>query len=128
MSGNTFVFVDEGKYYPLHNIYYITGRSLQELQVLAALLMSDFVRSQLASVTNKMNGGFARWQSQHLRKLRLPDIQMIPECETQALLNGYSRRNIETINSAVERILATPTKRPLRKVKAPIEPTLQFAY
>ena len=128
MSGNTFVFVDEGQYYPLHNIYYITGQNLKNLKVLAALLMSDFVRNPLASVTNKMNGGFARWQSQHLRKLRLPDIQVIPEDDLQALLNGYSRRNIEIINSAVERILATPNKRPLRKVKATMEPTLQFAY
>ena len=79
MSGNAFVFVDEGQYYPLHNIYYIKGRTLKYLKVLAALLMSDFVRNQLASVTNKMNGGFARWQTQHLRKLRLPDIQVIPK-------------------------------------------------
>lgn len=128
MSGNTFVFVDEGKYYPLHNIYYITGRSIKELQVLAALLMSDFVRTQLASVTNKMNGGFARWQSQHLRKLRLPDIQAMPESDIQALLDGYFKRDIQTINLAVERILASPTKRPLRKTRAQAEPTLQFAY
>lgn len=128
MSGNTFVFVDEGKYYPLHNIYYITGRPIKELKVLAALLMSDFVRSQLASVTNKMNGGFARWQSQHLRKLRLPDIQSMSENDLQSLLDGYSRRDTHTINSAVEKILATPIKRPLRKIYATSEPTLQFAY
>lgn len=128
MSGNAFVFVDEGQYYPLHNIYYIKGRTLKYLKVLAALLMSDFVRNQLASVTNKMNGGFARWQTQHLRKLRLPDIQVIPEDDLQALLNGYSSRNIETINTTVERILATPTKQSLRKAKAPMEPTLQFVY
>ena len=128
MSGNTFVFVDEGKYYPLHNIYYITGRPIKELKVLAALLMSDFVRSQLASVTNKMNGGFARWQSQHLRKLRLPDIQSMSENDLQSLLDGYSRRDIHSINSAVEKILATPIKRPLRKIYSTSEPTLQFAY
>ena len=128
MSGNTFVFVDEGRYYPLHNIYYITGRPIKELKVLAALLMSDFVRAQLASVTNKMNGGFARWQSQHLRKLRLPDIHTMSENDIQALLDGYSRRDIHSINSAVEKILATPTQQPSRRSQSQTEPTLQFAY
>lgn len=128
ISGNTFVFVDEGKYYPLHNIYYITGQPIKELKVLATLLMSDFVRTQLASVTNRMNGGFARWQSQHLRKLRLPDIKTISEDDIQALLNGYSKRDIHTINSIVEKIMATPIKQPSRKTYSTLEPTLQFVH
>ena len=129
MSGNTFVFVDEGRYYPLHNIYYITGRSVRDLKILAALLMSDFVRSQLAAVTNKMNGGFARWQSQHLRKLRLPHVEDVTGCDAEALLGAYDRRDVEAINSAVGRLLANPTKRKVRgKPHAPVEMTLQFAY
>ena len=101
MSGNTYVFVDEGEYYPLHNIYYIIGRSSAHLRLLAAFLMSDFVRNQLSAVTNKMNGGFLRWQSQHLRKLRLPKLNAIPSDEVEQLLSLYENRNIESLNKRI---------------------------
>lgn len=106
MSGNTFVFVDDGNFYPLHNIYYITGHSLTILRVLAAFLMSDMVRNQLAAVTNQMNGGFSRWQSQHLRKLRLPDITRIPSDEIQQLLSIYERRDVVMLNTKINQYFA----------------------
>lgn len=127
ISGNTFVFVDEGKYYPLHNIYHITGHSAVQLRILAALLMSDFVRKQLASVSNKMNGGFARWQSQHLRKLRLPDIRSISAENVQLLLDCYHRKDISAINALILKILAAPSKRTIQREYVPMEYTLQFA-
>ena len=101
MSGNTYVFVDEGKYYPLHNIYYIIGSSSTLLRLLAAFLMSDFVRNQLSAVTNKMNGGFPRWQSQHLRKLRLPKLNAIPSDEVEQLLSLYDKRNVARLNEKI---------------------------
>ena len=107
MSGNTFVFVDDGKYYPLHNIYYITGNSATQLRLLAAFLMSDMVRSQLAAVTNQMSGGFSRWQSQHLRKLRLPDITKIPSDKVEQLLSHYETRNLAMLNTKINQYFAT---------------------
>ncbi len=101
MSGNTYVFVDEGNYYPLHNIYYIIGGSSRHLKLLAAFLMSDFVRNQLAAVTNKMNGGFSRWQSQHLRKLRLPKLNAIPAEDVQQLLSFYEDRKVSSLNKKI---------------------------
>ena len=101
MSGNTYVFVDDGEYYPLHNIYYIIGSSSMQLRLLAAFLMSDFVRNQLAAVTNKMNGGFSRWQSQHLRKLRLPRLSTIPAEDVQQLLSLYESRKIASLNKKI---------------------------
>ena len=103
MSGNTYVFVDDGEFYPLHNIYYIVGRSSVQLRLLAAFLMSDFVRSQLAAVTNKMNGGFPRWQSQHLRKLRIPQLSSISEDDVQLLLSHYERHEISNLNKRISK-------------------------
>lgn len=103
MSGNTFVFVDEGKFYPLHNIYYITGRSDVHLRLLATFLMSDYIRNQLAAVTNTMNGGFPRWQSQHLRKLRLPDLNTIPAKDVKTLLSHYEQGELASINSTLKK-------------------------
>ena len=57
ISGNQLIFVDNGRFYPQHNLYYITGGSLRQLQLLSAMLMSDYVKSQLLSITNCMNGG-----------------------------------------------------------------------
>ncbi|MBQ3325295.1 MAG: N-6 DNA methylase [Muribaculaceae bacterium] len=101
MSGNTYVFVDDGNFYPLHNIYYITGNSSIKLRLLAAFLMSDFVRNQLSSVTNRMNGGFMRWQSQHLRKLRLPNLNIITPDDVQNILSSYEGRDISAINKLI---------------------------
>ena len=105
MSGNNYVFVDDGNYYPLHNIYYIIGSSLVQLRLLAAFLMSDFVRNQLASVTNKMNGGYPRWQSQHLRKLKIPRLSSIPADDVQQLLSHYERREISNLNKKINRFV-----------------------
>lgn len=103
MSGNTFVFVDDGEFYPLHNIYYIVGRSSVQLRLLAAFLMSDFVRNQLASVTNKMNGGFPRWQSQHLRKLKIPRLCSISADDVQHILSYYEQHDISSLNKRINR-------------------------
>lgn len=105
MSGNTYVFVDDGNYYPLHNIYYIIGSSTVQLRLLAAFLMSDFVRKQLSAVTNKMNGGFPRWQSQHLRKLKIPRLSSIPADDVQMLLSYYERNDISSLNNRIKRFI-----------------------
>ena len=105
ISGNTFVFVDEGRYYPLHNIYYITRGSLRELQLLAAILMSDFIHDQLYKMTNKMNGGYARWQSQYLRRLHVPTINDIPDNLANDILTCYYKRDIEGINYYTTKIV-----------------------
>lgn len=105
ISGNTYVFVDEGNFYPLHNIYYIIGGSLRELHILAALMMSDFIRDQLNRMTNKMNGGYARWQSQYLKKLRVPTISQIPDELVANILTCYKDRNLDGINYYTYEIL-----------------------
>ncbi|MCQ2273350.1 MAG: N-6 DNA methylase [Bacteroidales bacterium] len=115
ISGNTYVFVDEGKYYPQHNIYYITGGTKEQLQLLAALLMSDFVRTQLDNVTNKMNGGYARWQSQHLRKLHIPNVSEISTSLASALLDCYQKKNIAGINYYTQEIIEQETARPAKR-------------
>lgn len=105
ISGNTYVFVDEGSYYPQHNIYYITGRKTRELRILAAILMSDFVRQQLDNLTNHMNGGYARWQSQYLRKLHVPTVAAIPTEMADKLLKCYDEHNLSGINYFTTEIL-----------------------
>jgi hypothetical protein len=101
ISGNTHLLIDRGEYYPHHNLYYITGNSYQKLVLLAAILMSDFVKDQLMELGNKMNGGYPRWQSQNLKRLRLPIIEAIPVEIAKKILSAYGRKDYVTINQII---------------------------
>ncbi len=105
ISGNNVVFIDYGFFYPAHNIYYITGKSLSELEQLAALLMSKFVRTQIEKISNKMNGGLPRWQSQSIRRLRIPLLSIIPPKLSCRLIDAYHNRNKVELDSIVDEIV-----------------------
>lgn len=107
ISKNNNIFLDTGKYYPNHNIYFITSADIQELRVLGAFLMSDFVRSQLSRLSNKMNGGYVRWQSQYLRKIKIPVIQQLPIEIVGKLERLFEEKNIPEINNTINFIINT---------------------
>jgi hypothetical protein len=62
---------DDGKYYPHHNVYWITSTSWN-LRALQALLRSTLVLEQIRAHSVQMRGGALRYQAQVLRKVRLP--------------------------------------------------------
>lgn len=101
ISGNTRIFIDKGSYYPHHNLYYITGHDNEKLIALAAILMSDFVKDQLLELGTTMNGGYPRWQSQNLKKLRIPILTTIPNDTYQELIHAYQRNDLQRINELV---------------------------
>jgi adenine-specific DNA-methyltransferase len=101
ISGNSYLFIDRGNFYPHHNLYYITGREYDKLELLAAILMSSFVKIQLLELGNKMNGGYPRWQSQNLKKLRVPIIDAIPAETARTLSRAYQKRDYDQINNII---------------------------
>lgn len=105
ISGNNIIFIDYGLYYPAHNIYYITGNSISQLEQLAAILMSQFVKKQIDGISNRMNGGFPRWQSQNIKRIRIPRIATIPAKLSFKLIHAYHNRNIEEIDLIVNDII-----------------------
>lgn len=105
ISGNNIIFIDYGLYYPAHNIYYITGKSISQLEQLAAILMSEFVKKQIEGISNRMNGGFPRWQSQSIKRIRIPRISTIPHNLSYQLIGAYHNRNIKDIDSIVNHIV-----------------------
>lgn len=109
MSANTFIFVDEGLFYPSHNLYYVTGADVRHLKLLSAVLISEFTFRQLSNITNKMNGDFIRWQSQYLHKLRVPNVFSFEEKEANSLLSAYDNFDIVGINEIISRILSKQT-------------------
>lgn len=101
ISGNRFIHVDDGNYYPHHNLYYIIGGTYRQMCILASILMSDFVYKQLLYIGNKMKGGYPRWQSQNIRKLRIPLLNAMPESLQESLLEAYKNNDLNKINSIV---------------------------
>jgi len=98
ISGNSHLFIDGGNFYPHHNLYYIAGRKYDELVILASILESKFIRDQLMELGTTMNGGYPRWQSQNLKKLKVPRIDAIPKETADELIRAYHERDYETIN------------------------------
>lgn len=127
ITGNKIIFIDKGLFYPAHNIYYITGRPLEELEPLAAILMSRFVRSQIENISNKMNGGLPRWQSQNIKRIRIPIISDIPTKLKDKLVDAYQSHNITEIDRIVDSILNLKCEKNLVSVKPAIPKSL-FDY
>ncbi len=106
ISANNYILIDNGSYYPHHNLYYITGKNIDQLKILSAVLMSDFIIKQLSNLANSMNGGYPRWQSQYVRKLKVPDISTLHTNHSQQLISCYDSKDIKGINSIVNSVLA----------------------
>ena len=51
-----------------------------------------------------MNGGFPRWQSQYLRKLKVPNIGLLDKALCDQLINCYDIRDYDKINTLVDQI------------------------
>lgn len=71
------VGLDPGRFYPHHNVYWITSEGW-DLRVLQALLRSRIVLGQIRAFSVQMRGGSVRYQAQVLRQLRLPEAAAIP--------------------------------------------------
>ena len=128
ISGNSLFFIDEGHFYPLHNLYYITGKDMHQLKLLCSILMSDFVKKQIQEQSNNMNGGYARWQSQNLRKLRIPYIKGITQEQAAILEDGYDKKNLKLINDCVTSMInRMPTIKLPKAPKKPIQLSLTFS-
>lgn len=127
ISGNSLFFIDEGHFYPLHNIYYVTGENMHLLKILCAILMSDFVNDQIQDISNCMNGGYPRWQSQHLRKLRIPYIKGINPEQASLLEDAYDKKNLQQINNCMELLVHSDITSKIKAATKPIQLSLAFS-
>ncbi|MEA1954356.1 MAG: Eco57I restriction-modification methylase domain-containing protein [Campylobacterota bacterium] len=96
-----FLHIDRGDYYPHHNLYYIIHKDIDKLKLLATILMSDFIKEQLSKIGIKMNGGLPRFQSQTLKKLRIPNIEAFPIFEQDSLIEAYEKKDFAVMNRLI---------------------------
>jgi adenine-specific DNA-methyltransferase len=97
--------IDEGKYYPHHNLYYITGGNVESLKVIGALLSTEFVRKQIEAASVLMRGGYARWQSQNIRRVHIPNIDKIPAKQKKELIHAYDTKDIQLADIVLNKLL-----------------------
>lgn len=71
IKGEAHIVYESGRYYPHHNLYYITSDSW-DLHALRAVLLSGIARLFVASYSTRMRGGYLRFQAQYLRRIRVP--------------------------------------------------------
>lgn len=71
IKGAANVVYDAGKYYPHHNLYYVTAGEW-DLYALQAVLRSSVAHLFVANYSTRMRGDFLRFQAQYLRRIHLP--------------------------------------------------------
>jgi hypothetical protein len=90
---------DDGRFYPHHNLYWITSKEW-DLRVLQALLRSSCVLNQVRAISVQMRGGSVRYQAQVLRKLRIPHVAKITgqlKMQLASVAASANQREIDSI-------------------------------
>ena len=95
--------LDEGGYYPHHNLYFVTSDTW-DLEVLGGLLLSDFANLFVGAYCVKMRGGCYRFQAQYLRRIRVPDPTTMSAANRRRLTKAFGDRDVEMATAAAMRL------------------------
>jgi len=99
IKGTAHVVYEDGRFYPHHNLYYITSEEW-DLRALQAVLVSGIARLFVSVYSTRMRGGYLRFQAQYLRRIRLPRWTEIPEAIKAELIDAAGRGDAQACNTA----------------------------
>lgn len=97
--------LDEGDYYPHHNLYHVTSAGW-DLEVLGGLLLSEVANLFVGSYCVKMQGGCYRFQAQYLRRIRVPNLAQVKRQDARALARAFADRDVEAATAVALRLYA----------------------
>lgn len=100
IKGEAVFALDEGHFYPHHNLYYIESDEW-DLRALRAVLRSSLSVMIVATYCTRMAGGFLRFQAQYLRRLRLPRWEHVPKEHRVALRLADESNDADVVDAAV---------------------------
>lgn len=100
IKGEPTVVLDDGRYYPHHNLYFVLSDEW-ELPALATLLRSSVAVLFIASYCVRMSGGFLRFQAQYLRRIHVPRWSLLTELQRAGLRAASTSLDIALIDAAV---------------------------
>lgn len=111
IKGDANVVYEEGRFYPHHNLYYVTA-SDWDLHALRAVLISGIAKLFVATYSTRMRGGYLRFQAQYLRRIRLPRWTDVSEKTQNALIRAADCGDIQSCNESVYNLYElTPQER-----------------
>ena len=85
--------LDEGRYYPHHNLYFVVSDTW-DLEVLGGLLLSGIANLFVGAYCVKMRGGCYRFQAQYLRRIRVPQPGALAQDLRDALADAFVARDV----------------------------------
>ncbi|WP_241773914.1 Eco57I restriction-modification methylase domain-containing protein [Micromonospora haikouensis] len=95
--------LDEGGFYPHHNLYYIVSDAW-DLRVLGGLLLSGVAQAFVEAYAVRMRGGTLRFQAQYLRRIRVPRPETISATDRAALVAAFDERNARAATEVALRV------------------------
>ncbi len=95
--------LDEGSYYPHHNLYFVTSRKW-DLEVLGGLLLSDITNLFVGVYCVKMRGGCYRFQAQYIRRVRVPNREAISKRDERVLARAFQERDVAAATAVAMKI------------------------
>jgi adenine-specific DNA-methyltransferase len=84
--------LDDGDFYPHHNLYHVTSTEWPT-EVLGGLLLSGIANLFVGAYCVKMRGGCYRFQAQYLRRIRVPPVEQIASTDADALADAFVQRD-----------------------------------
>lgn len=99
--------LDDGNYYPHHNLYFVTSDGWDP-EVLGGLLLSEVANLFVGTYCVRMRGGCYRFQAQYLRRIRVPEIASIRPADKRALVRAFAERDIELATAVACRLYGIP--------------------
>jgi adenine-specific DNA-methyltransferase len=95
--------LDDGAFYPHHNLYFVTSTTW-DLEVLGGLLLSGVANLFVGMYCVKMRGGSYRFQAQYLRHIRLPAPDAINSSDARRLASAFADRDVEAATGVAARL------------------------
>lgn len=103
MKASAHPVLDEGDYYPHHNLYHVTSQAWDP-EVLGGLLLSDLANLFVGAYCVRMRGGCYRFQAQYLRRIRVPEIGSVAAQDRRALARAFCTRDVEAATGVALRL------------------------
>lgn len=95
--------LDEGRFYPHHNLYFVVSTTW-DLEVLGGLLLSDIANLFVGAYCVRMRGGCFRFQAQYVRRIRVPDIESITNADKRQLTRAFRSRDVQAATAVSLRL------------------------
>ncbi len=103
IKGEGVFVIDDGSFYPHHNLYFITSGEW-DLRALQSVLRSSLTLMTIATYCTRMAGGFLRFQAQYLRRIRLPRWSNVSEDLRMKLIAASGPRSQDDLDAPVNEL------------------------